>query len=228
MSVIGTAALIGAVVGGTQLAGQGIGWLVGGGRKAKKEREAEIAAAKRAVKKGNRKGWGPSVQQKNQMVNRAAKDVRQAARGDLEQLQRMEAAQGFGRSGLIGMQRENIARSKQAAIANVRGQVEAAGRQEAAVNKQAALNRLSAARGAQTAAAQNAAAMGGQVANTAVQAGMGAYESGMAADAAANMAAAERAKIQAAENARLQASRRHAMNQINAIDLSNSGVAPPQ
>lgn len=229
---LGTAALIGAAAGGTQLLGQGIGWLVGGGRAAKKAREAEIAAAERAVKKGNRKGWGPSVKQKNQIVNRAAQDVRQAARGDLEQLQRMEAAQGFGRSGLIGMQRENIARSKQAAIANVRSQVEAAGRQEAAVNKQAAINRLSAARGAQTAAAQNAAAMGGQIGANAAQLGVSAYTSGMAADVAADKAAQEGAKIQSADNARLQARRRARMNaQFNElsadINSTDGGAVDP-
>lgn len=226
---LGTAALIGAVGAGTQLAGQGVGWLVGGGRKAKKEREAEIESAKRAVQKGNRKGWGPSVKQKNQIVNRAAKDVNSTARGDLDQLQRMEAAQGFGRSGLIGMQRENIARSKQAAIANVRGQVEAAGRQEAAMEKQAAVNRLSAARAGQTTAAQNAAAMGGQIGANAAQLGVSAYTSGMAADVAAEKAEQEGAKVQSADNARLQALRRARLNaqfkQLSA-DIDNMDLSP--
>jgi hypothetical protein len=196
VGTIGAALLTGAAAGGVNLLGRGAGWLIGGGRAAKKAREAELAAAKKEYRKGERQGWGPSVRQKNMIVNRARQDVDQAARSDLQDIQRMEAAQGFGRSGLLGMQRTNISENKQKAIAQARAAVETNARKEAAMERQASLARLSAARGAQQVAASQAAQAGAEVGSTVAGAVLGSYQSGMAQDIAANSQMRHDSRIQ--------------------------------
>ena len=159
------------------LAIKGVMALTPAARAKRKADKKELEDAEDAVRRGERRGFGPSRAKRERDVRKEMRSFARDLGGTEENLRAQEAALGFGRAGALAPARERITRAYADTRGKVRGAVEARAEQTAERREAMARNRLASARGqeAQRIAANQQFAM--QVGTSAITSGL---QAGMA------------------------------------------------